>query len=272
MSLLTYENITPIFETINTQNTGLCVVICNNNDRSHYTDLGASTQMTPKFFDRYFESIQDCSLIFTELFIIRHQYDILCKLAELGLNDDKIFSFNLPSYFFIENYINEIEHLYAYADIIFCNLGEARYFANLMGFTESPDIKDLMIQLATLEKKNPKKNRIVVVTVGSHPAWVCEYDFMNSKVKNLFSCPIRPIDRELIVDTNGAGDSFAGGFLSQYMQGKSLEECMICGHWAASIIIQYRGCQIPYGLVYEPESAKDDIVGEDGMERENEDF
>ena len=51
------------------------------------------------------------------------------------------------------------------------------------------------------------------------------------------SYEVNYVPDNLIVDTNGAGDSFAGGFLSQYMKGKSIDECMKAGHWAASLII-----------------------------------
>lgn len=64
--------------------------------------------------------------------------------------------------------------------------------------------------------------------------------------------PSKYIEPENIIDTNGAGDSFSGGFLSQFIKGKSLEESMMAGHWAASIIIQKRGCQIPAEINYIP--------------------
>ncbi|KAH9514377.1 adenylate kinase [Bulinus truncatus] len=35
-----------------------------------------------------------------------------------------------------------------------------------------------------------------------------------------------PIKQEDIIDTNGAGDSFVGGFLSELVQGKDLESCI----------------------------------------------
>lgn len=261
ISLLVSENITPIFEAHNDQITGLCLVICNNNERTHYTDLGVSTTITPKFVNRFWDKIKDSQLIFTELFIIKHQYEILKKLAALGSENDKIFGFNLPSFWFLETFINKITFLYSNADIVFCNLAEARYFGNLMGFIDE-NSQDLAVYLAGLPKKNQDKKRVVVITCGSNPAIVCEFDFQTDSVSYLNEIPIRPVDASQIVDTNGAGDSFAGGFLSQYMQGKSLEDCMICGHWAASLIIQSRGCQIPYGLTYDPEKARRDVYGE----------
>lgn len=172
----------------------------------------------------------------------------------------------MPSFYFLQNYIQEITTLYYDVDIVFSNFAEARYFGDLLGISSKLDIKDLIIQLASLTKNNMNKNRIVVITNGPNPAWVCEYSFLDGNVKSVFSCPVRPLDHSLIIDTNGAGDSFAGGFLSQYMRGRPIDECMICGHWASSMIIQVRGCQIPYGLEYIPEDARKDILGDEEID------
>ena len=59
------------------------------------------------------------------------------------------------------------------------------------------------------------------------------------------------VDESLIVDTNAAGDAFAGGFLSKYVRKQPLPQCMHAGHWAASLIIQVRGCKIPEDIVYD---------------------
>ena len=36
--------------------------------------------------------------------------------------------------------------------------------------------------------------------------------------------------------------AFVGGFLSQLVQGKSIEDCVRAGHYAARHIIQVSGC------------------------------
>jgi adenosine kinase len=51
--------------------------------------------------------------------------------------------------------------------------------------------------------------------------------------------------RELLVDTNGAGDAFVGGFLSQLVLEKPIAECVRAGHFAARTIIQRSGCTFP---------------------------
>jgi adenosine kinase len=104
--------------------------------------------------------------------------------------------------------------------------------------------------MAKIPKKNKNKKRVVVITCGPNPAYVAEYDFAQDKLS--FSNSFAPdyVEESLIMDTNGAGDAFAGGFLSQFVRERGLEQCMKAGHWAASIIIQNRGCQIPDSVTY----------------------
>ena len=99
-------------------------------------------------------------------------------------------------------------------------------------------------------KKNKNKKRIVVVTCGPHPAYCCQYDHLKQEVTFKGSFEVKDVPPEDIVDTNGAGDSFAGGFLSQFVKGKDLDKCMKAGHWAAAVIIKKRGCQIPNDFTY----------------------
>lgn len=50
------------------------------------------------------------------------------------------------------------------------------------------------------------------------------------------------LNRDDVVDTNGAGDAFVGGFLAQLVMEKSLDVCIRSGIWAARKIIQQSGC------------------------------
>ena len=50
--------------------------------------------------------------------------------------------------------------------------------------------------------------------------------------------PVEKLEASQIVDTNGAGDAFAGGFIGAYVSGKSLDECVLAGHKLAAICVQ----------------------------------
>lgn len=49
------------------------------------------------------------------------------------------------------------------------------------------------------------------------------------------------VPAEKIVDTNGAGDAFAGGFVHAFVQGKSTGESAALGICAAANVIQHEG-------------------------------
>ena len=231
--LLSTENIIPIFETVDDEVTGLCIVMCCNRDRAHITDLGASVSISNEFVERYWDRFKDVKLIYTELFILKTKKEICYKIAELGLKDETIYGFNLPSEFFLRNYTTDIAKLCEYADIIFANHSEAIAFCKFLNL------------------KIESNESAAVVTCGPQPAACCEYDHKNEKLKFKDVFDVHDVPPEKIVDTNGAGDSFAGGFLSQLVKNKDLRKCMDAGHWAASVIIQRRGCEIPVDIKYE---------------------
>ncbi len=57
--------------------------------------------------------------------------------------------------------------------------------------------------------------------------------------------PVIALPKEKLVDTNGAGDAFVGGFLSQLVAGKDLAECCRAGNIAAHLVIQRSGVTLP---------------------------
>lgn len=84
----------------------------------------------------------------------------------------------------------------------------------------------------------------MVITAGPNNAHICQYNFMTEEVSYKSQFEPVAIDEKLIIDTNGAGDAFAGGFLSQFITNQPLDVCMQHGHKAASLIVQVRGCEI----------------------------
>ncbi len=87
---------------------------------------------------------------------------------------------------------------------------------------------------------NRKDGRTVVITQGKDNILVA---FTNkSEIKEFEAIQLEDLK---VVDTNGAGDAFVGGFLAQYIQNESLEVCVASGIYAATEIIQQSGCTFP---------------------------
>ena len=241
-----------LYRSTKNQNTcGSCwafAVICHNGERTHFSELGASILITDDYINNHFDIISKVRLIFTELYIFIYKKSIAFKLAELCISNEKLYSFNLPSTAFIEKYSIEYLEYISYGDIIFANREEASYLTREVLNIGYKDDSELSIILSKLPKKNKNKPRIFIVTCGKDPANICVYNHITDKLefKGIFY-PL-PISNDKIIDTNGAGDSFAGGFLAYLEKGYNYEKCMYAGMWAANQIIQSRGCDIPYDL------------------------
>ena len=89
-----------------------------------------------------------------------------------------------------------------------------------------------------LPKENRSTSRLVIITQGADPVVAVQHG-------NIIKFPVETLAKEDIVDTNGAGDAFVGGFLAQHVLGKSLETSVKCGIWAARHCIQRSGCTMP---------------------------
>ena len=85
--------------------------------------------------------------------------------------------------------------------------------------------------------------RTCIITQGSEATLVS----VGGAAVQTFTVP--KLDAKLIVDTNGAGDSFVGGFYSRLIQGKELASCVAAGHAAAGLCIQQSGCKMPKDAV-----------------------
>ena len=131
-----------------------------------------------------------------------------------------------------------------YVDFLFGNETEALTWAETEGW-DTTDVSFIAIRLSLIPSAKARK-RTVVITQGADDTIIC----ING---NISKHPILKLPREKLVDTNGAGDSYVGGFLAALSKGKSIADCCTAGAYAASIIVQQSGCTFPEksGFVWE---------------------
>jgi len=80
--------------------------------------------------------------------------------------------------------------------------------------------------------------QIVVITDGAKGCWIKE---QGKKEFIHYSATLV----QNVIDTTGAGDFFAGGFLHGLLEGKSTWHCVEMGNLAASRVIQHIGADLP---------------------------
>lgn len=118
--------------------------------------------------------------------------------------------------------IDDIKEILPYIDYFFPNDSEAK------DLTQKENINDQADLLMKLGVKN------VIIKVGSKGCFI----------KNSHLCKLIPsfvVPTGIHVDTTGAGDNFAAGFISKLVENKSFEDCAIFGNAVASISVRKLG-------------------------------
>ncbi|EPB80420.1 kinase, PfkB family [Ancylostoma ceylanicum] len=202
--------------------TGTCAALINGQNRSLCAHLAAANTFTiDHMLDPAHASlIEKAQFFYIAGFFLTVSPPSIMHVAEHSHKHNKTFMFNLAAPFISQFFFEPLKAVLPYVDIIFGNEDEAAAFA-----------------------KKSSRPRTVIITQGADPIIVA--------VGNEITLhEVQTISKEKIVDTNGAGDAFVGGFLSQYIQGKSLKEAIECGNYAAGEIIQKHGCTFPSTCKY----------------------
>jgi len=216
--------------------TGTCAALIKDGERALVTNLDAANNFKPTHLesDKSKEIIASANVYYIAGFFLTVSVESLLKVAEHSLANKKTFCLNLSAPFIVDFFGDQVGQAMPYADFLFGNESEAAAFGKKHGFGE--DLKEVALKAAALPKKDGNKPRTVVFTQGSQSTIVA----CNGVVTEY---AVEPLAKELLVDTNGAGDAFVGGFLSQLVAGKDMEACVKAGHWAAKYIIQTSGTQ-----------------------------
>lgn len=145
----------------------------------------------------------------------------------------QVFVLNLSAPFIPQSFGAQLSSVLFYCDIIIGNETEAEAYATAAGLKDPKDLVATARAIATLPKAN-KARRIVIFTHGPKSTiLVSSEDPANPK-----EYKVTPIPDEQIVDTNGAGDAFAGGFLGAFVAGKTIDECVEVGHKLGAMSVQ----------------------------------
>lgn len=227
-----------VYKYLDTESTGTCAVCVTGTNRSLVAYLGAANH----FAKDHLEVQENRGLMEKAQFYYMAGYpltvcpDVMLDVARFASAHNRTFALNLSAPFLCSFFKEPMLKLLPYVDILFGNETEAAEFskANDLGLT---DIRDIATHIARWPKDNGAKKRMVVFTQGALPTLVVHGNMVQE-------FPVIPIEEKDIVDTNGAGDAFVGGFLAQLVQGRSLESSIHSGNYAANYIIQQLGVQI----------------------------
>jgi len=219
--------------------TGTCAVLVCGQDRSLVADLSAANHYKIEHLQQpaHQEMMKNAQFYYIAGFFLTVCPEAAMSVAQHAHDNNKPFMMNLSAPFISQFFKEPQAAALEYCDIIFGNETEAAEFAKQHNFG-TEDVTEIATKLSAFPKKNAKRPRLAVITQGKDDV-ICAQDGQIRKY------PIIPLAKEQIVDTNGAGDAFCGGYLAQLIQGKPEAECVKCGLYAAREIIQRNGCTMP---------------------------
>jgi adenosine kinase len=216
--------------------TGKCAVCVTGVERSLNAYLSAANEYKVDHLKENMAVLEKAKIVYSSGFFTTVSPESLAVLSKTCLEGDKTFCFNLSAPFIMQvpPFKACLMETLPYVDYLFGNETEAVTFAESEQWTEK-SIPEIAKKIAALPKQGSKP-RTVVITQGKDPTVVV----VNGEVSEY---PIIELPKEKLKDTNGAGDSYVGGFLAGLALGKPIEDCHKAAAYAASVIVQTSGCQ-----------------------------
>ena len=175
--------------------------------------------------------------MYTTGFFVDSNAEAVNKVCEFAAANNKKLAFNLSAVFVVQFFMEQVKKVLKYADFVFCNEDEASAFAKAEGLEEK-DYEGVGKLIAGLEKANSEP-RHVIITLGPEPALLVTCVNGETTVERT---TVFKVGDDAIVDTNGAGDAFVGGFMAELSREYNIQAACTEGSRLASKVIQKSGC------------------------------
>lgn len=225
--------------------TGTCAVILSGNNRSLCTRLGAANNYKVDHLKspEIWQLVQNAQFYYVGGFHLTVCVPAIEALGEHAAKENKVLVMNLSAPFLCQFFKNQMDAVSIYCDYIIGNESEAAAYAEAHNLN-TVSIPEIAAYIAKLPKANSKKTRTVIITQGADPTIVARIS--SSGEAQISEHQVHAVNANEIVDTNGAGDAFAGGFLGALAQDKPLNTCLAAGHWLANLAIKEMGPNFPF--------------------------
>lgn len=211
---------------------------------SMVTHLGAAVKYNPSHLQapEQWALIEQAKHFYVSGFFLTSSAESAFIVAEHAAATNKMFIMNLSAPFIPQFFTEPLMKLAPFWDVIVGNETEYAALAAALKWEET-DLESIVKKIVALPKTNSARTRMAILTHGAEPTIVATITADGSVDLRMF--PINKVEADKIIDTNGAGDAFMGGFLSRLVKGAPLEECIRAANYAASVIIQRDGCTFP---------------------------
>lgn len=203
--------------------TGQCMIfVTQDGERTMLTRLGAAEKIKTDDIDE--KIVKDSKITYLEgyLWSKPDSKKAMEKMAKTAYENGKTIAFSLSDPFCVNTHRDEFLHLIrSYVSLLFANEEEIKAL-----YQE----KETEAALRKIEKDCP----LAVITLGAKGAVAVEHAKRTAV----------SAEKVKVIDTTGAGDMFAAGFMAEFAKGKPIKECLENGIRQASKIIQKVGARL----------------------------
>ncbi len=212
------KNISTILSLSTTASGRAITLVSPDSERTFATYLGAAVELSAD--DITSSLFSDYDYFHVEGYLVQNN-KLLEKALKLAKENNIKISLDLASFNVVEDNIEFLkENVKKYVDIVFANEEEARAFTG----KEPEEALDVIAQDC----------EIAIVKVGKDGSFIKQKD---NKIK-IDSINVKP------VDTTGAGDLYAAGFIYGLTKGLSLEQCGKIGAVMGGNVIETIGAKM----------------------------
>lgn len=201
--------------------TGRCMILITpDGERTMNTFLGAATELYPDDVEAHVIEAAQVTYLEGYLFDKKPAMEAYFRASAIAHNAGRKVSLTLSDSFCVDRHRDAFRELVEnHVDILFANEDEIKSLYQVENFDDViPVLKD--------------KCEIVAITRSEKGSVIIRGDSI-TEVK------AEPVSK--VVDTTGAGDAYAAGFLFGYTEGMSMAQCGQLGSIAAAEVISHIG-------------------------------
>ena len=200
--------------------TGKCLILVTPDaKRTMSSMLGVSAYLGAS--DINYEVVENSKIFYIEGYMVTSDdnFNAVISVLEHLKGKGTIKALSLSDAGIVHGFRDKFELIESYGiDMVFCNDDEAVAFSNQQDINEA-------------EEFYKSKSYMTIITKGSEGSVVIE-----NGVKHLAEA-----EKIIPVDTNGAGDMFAGSFMHAYLEGNNITECAKFSNYASSKVVETFG-------------------------------
>jgi len=199
--------------------TGKCLIfVTPDAKRTMSSMLGISAFLGPKDID--YDAVQNSKIFYIEGYMVTSDENFSAVTSVLeNISGDTLKALSLSDAGIVNGFKEKFKKIESFGiDMIFCNDDEAIAFAGKENLDDSIEFFK-------------SQSYMIAITVGAEGSIII-------KDGDVIFSPAVQINP---VDTNGAGDMYAGSFMHAFLKGHTLEECAEFSNYASSKVVETFG-------------------------------